>query len=251
MLEHYTDMDPYHVRANTLIQFAAMIPMSYGAQPDNMKANDGGGVITASFTFAYPDAPDVPNEGRAWLNTATGRAVALYGTACAELEKAFDGMRFASEDEQAAWDSREPETVAMGRLTVTFPIPAAREQAGESSVTGCLTDRFEYMAVQVFEGTVLTVPGEDDEARALMERAAGQAILPTIEGVRIISSELTRPAEGVTVFTFNCADPQYGDFATVYRCALCAAPDALYYVWSVDSEAGRAFLDSFVWREDV
>ena len=251
MMAHYPDMDAYRVRANTLIQFAAMIPMSYGAQPENMKAHDGGEVITASFTFAYPDMPEVPNEGRAWLNTATGRAVALYGTACEELEEAFAGMRFATEEEQAAWDSREPETVSMGRLAVTFPIPPVRQQVGDSLVTGCLTDRFEYMAVQVFEGTVLRVPGEDGEAREMMEQAAEYAILPTIEGVQITASELTRPAEGVTVLTFNCADPQYGDFATVYRCALCAAPDAVYYVWSMDSEAGRAFLDSFVWQAGV
>ena len=141
MLAHYPDEDPYHVRANTLIQFAVQILSSYGARPTDMKAHDGGEYVSASFRFTYPDSPGVPCEGVAWLNVETGRAVTLYGTVSPALSAAIGAMRFADAEEQAAWDAREPQTVDLDGLTVTFPVPATIQEGAGTRVAACLTDR--------------------------------------------------------------------------------------------------------------
>ncbi|MBR6027991.1 MAG: hypothetical protein IKP40_02800 [Clostridia bacterium] len=248
MQEYYPDEELYHIRANTLIQFAAMMPMTYGAQPADMRAHDGGDYVSASFTFIYPDEPEVPCEGFAYLNTATGRAVALYGSSGENPGWCREALRFVEESEQEAWLNREPETVSLGRLKATFPVPPVDQQGGKNRVTGCLTDRFEYLAVQTFADTTLAVPEDDEEARSLLEGAARKEILPTIPDTEILSSTLTRPAEGVAVLTFDAQDPQFGAFGTRYRCALCVTPDAVYYIWSTDTETGRAFLDSLDWE---
>lgn len=249
MLAHYPNEDPYHVRANTLIQFAAQILSSYGAQPTDMKAHDGGEYVAARFRFTYPDSPDVPCEGAAWLNVKTGRAVALSGTSGAALSAAIGAMRFADAEEQAAWDAREPETVTFDGLAVTFPVPATVQRGDGTRVVACLTDRFEYLAVQVIENTTLTVPEDDAEATRLLVKTANRVIVPTLGDSVLSEPALTRPASGTAVLSFACSDPSFGEFATVYRCALCITPRNVYYVWSADTETGRAFLDSFVWTE--
>ncbi len=248
MLEHYPDEDPYHVRANTLIQFAVMIISSYDGEPTDMRAHDGGEYVSASFRFTYPDTPGVDYEGAAILNVETGRAVTVYGECGETNSAAIAALRFVSEEEATAFaETRAPEELDLGEVTVTFPVRPITVDNEFSQLVGCLTDGFDYLAVQVFPGMTIEVSDDDAQAKADLLKAAERVILPTIGNSRITESELTRPAPGVAVLTITCPDPYFG--VTNYRCALCIGREYVYYVWSTESEAGQAFLDGFVWTE--
>ncbi len=248
MRERYPDESLYHLQANTLLQFASMIIQSYGARPTDMAAHDGGAYVRATFRFTYPDTPGVPYEGAAVLNTETGRAVAFYGASGPETSASIAALRFADDEEAAAFAAtRVPETLTFGGLTVTFPVTAVTQEDSTSRLAGCLTDGFDYLAVQFFPGMTLSVSGNDKEAQSELIRAAERVILPTIGNARMTESALTRPAPGVAVLTFTCPDPYFG--VTNYRCALCVGPESVWYVWSTDTDAGTAFLNSFEWAK--
>lgn len=246
-LELYPEEDPFDIRANTLIRFASMIISSYGGQPTDMGAYDGGEYVRMTFHYTYPDTPGVDYEGAAVLNVETGRAVTLYGECGPINSAAVASLLFVDEEEAAAFAaSRAPQTLFLGELTVTFPVQTAGQKTDNSRLTACLTGDFDYLAVQFFPNMRIAVSDDDAQAKADLLKAAQRVILPSIGSPSITQAVLTRPVPGVAVLTIVCPDPYFG--ITNYRCALCCGRENIYYVWSTDTEAGRAFLDSFVWH---
>lgn len=238
------DQSAYHIKANTLLQYAAFMVLQFGGELADMKASEKDEFVAVSFTYTYPDTPGAQYEGRAFLEN--GVAVCLIGEKCGELTRALERLRIVTDEEMRAYDAHEPETYAMGALSAVFPTPITAVQEDEATYAACFARDFSYLGIQYMPLGYDVLGVQEDALKDALMTVAQTKVLPAVNGQTVYDAVLSMPAPDMALLTFTTVNtvPYGEEYGQKFLCRLYMGARGVYYVYAADTTTGAAFMDS-------
>ena len=237
-----------NLRLGGLMNYAMMVPNSYGAELEDYSASydDETGSALVEFWFTYPDAPGVQYYGKATLEDTWATTLILQD--CPDAQKLLDSMVFLREETAVAYRAAHSERTQanLHGLQMTFPCaPTAIPASGKLERVACFSLDWCVMDVQ-YQPVVIAIEGDDEE---VMKTVAEKVLLPTIDAEEILNPVLTVLPDGSRQLDFEAQSDMlamgndYGN-RHVLRCRVIAGEGGLWSIVTDDSETGAAFLDS-------
>ncbi len=205
--------------------------------------------VNVQFTYQYGDLPDVEYLGNALMDGTT--MVLAMVTNDERGQEIVSHMRPLSDEalENLTASLTAPCEQTIGRLTVSFPasVRQGKQADGYIPYWVCFTQDGEIMYAEQFQAGI--VP-DDDTAEALqkmLSAAVERRIMLGIAGSDLQITALDTLPDGTVMMAFRFAtefQPYEACCGRIYR-----TPDQDYcIIYSFDTEAGRAFVDSAVWN---
>ena len=202
-------------------------------------------ICGVSFTYEYGDTPGVPYSGKGLMDGM--RTVVLMGTSGDSFDALAAELQPATQAEVSAFAARQPDTLRLGELTVTFPTPAygfEQEQGVQYLAYG---DQFTYCNVQRIPiGLDISAAAEDEETlNSIMEEHAKEMMQQDV-GTETLD-EYTVDTLSPTAFCVSgkCTAPgSYGIYNPTYLFRAYISLGGLYYVLADDTDVGAEFMQS-------
>lgn len=190
------------------------------------------------FSYQYPDAEGTEYIGKALIDGTL--AVIMMGERDAENEALLQDMRPVTREEAEAFHQQEPETFAIGRLRVTFPVPPEKTVSRGYALAHTFTPDYAYLNIEHMELPLSALMGDMPPEEGLREFAEISAKGYQEEGV---IAEYTVFQAGEGMFGFDAKGPEMpGRVRDLVRAYI--TMDGVYTINSMDTDMGRAFLDS-------
>lgn len=204
-----------------------------------------------TFSYAYPQEED----GREYCGKAMidgTQAVILMGEKDAANLAMLNDMRPVPAETAAAFHGRQPQTVLLGRMRVTFPVPPETDNGEGHYFSHVYTPDYAYLNAEHLAIPLEMLLGEE-VTDDLLETFLTYAAQGYQDAGVIAEYTVYRVAEGVYAFDGASAkSPRYienhGPALTLVR-GYCTR-EGVYTLNATDTEMGRAFLDSAVFAEE-
>ncbi|MBR1584120.1 MAG: hypothetical protein IJ662_01105 [Clostridia bacterium] len=250
----YPGESEQQAQEHALLNFARVYISTFGGALDDSQIRrvttrngDGEAFTAVTFPYVFPDAPNAHYAGLGMMDGT--QAVLIMGT----LSKAFEHYALAIQpDTQAeadAFRSRHPQTVRLGRMRITFPVPPSEDSTAVTTFYDAFTPEYSYLGAEHMprDNRRLLKAGqsEDDCLKTLLTYTAEQFLRRgELESYRVekVQDGVWR-SEGVTPLAGQWAEGT-GPVRRLMRAYM--TMDGLYSIHCDDTEEGRAFLDSIV-----
>ena len=206
---------------------------------------DGREFADVRFYYEYPDTEGVEYAGRGIADGS--QVVIMMGARGAELEAMFEEMTVVTAQEAEAFEARPSETVSLGRLQVTFPVPPMAQNDDTSVFYDAFTPGYAYLCAEHMPVDMVEMMGErpTDE---MLEMLCGASAEGYVEEGVIAEYTIEKVAEGM--YRIDCLGPESGypegtgpirEHTQMYW-----SLEGVYVISSCESPEGLAFLDSVV-----
>ncbi len=234
---------PFHVLLNLAQYFADCLD---GAIPDAPKMGYTGpqDAPLPVIMFGYRTTRSATwHYGKAMMDGTT--AVFMMGRDDPAVLAAIKDMRAVDQAARDAYDAREPETVRIEKMQVTFPVASVDPDA-----VGHVARRVLCPDGTMLEADFLEMPlwmiAEDEDTNLAMKKFAQNSAEGYKERDIITDFEVRKVADGLYGFSAKCQIKEMINGMIPVRelmhCYFCE--DGIYTVKATDTETGRAFLES-------
>lgn len=177
--------------------------------------------------------------------------VFLMGRDDPDVVAAIKDMRAVSQEDRDAYDQREPETVTIERMSVTFPIPPVKEDNVGHIAQHVLCPDGTLLEADFLEMPIWMITEGEDTNREIKKFVESSA-----QGYKerdvITDYSILRVADCLYGFSAKCqiADMVNGMVPVRELMHCYVSEDGIYTVKATDTETGRAFLDSIAFAEE-
>ena len=205
--------------------------------------------VNVQFTYEYGDLPDVEYLGYALMDGTT--MVLAMVTNDERGQAIVSHMRPLSDEalENLTASLTTPCEQAIGQLTVTFPAQVRQGKQADGNIPYwvCFTQNGEIMYAEQFQASFVPDDDTDEAMQKMLSTAVERRIMIGIVGSDLQIASLDTLPDGTVMMAFRFAtefQPYGSCCGRIYR-----TPDQEHYIiYSFDTDAGRAFVDSAVWN---
>lgn len=201
------------------------------------------------FAYAYPDAEGVAYAGRGIMDGT--RAVVIMGQKDEQLDSLLAEMNVVTPAEAEAYHARKGETVALGRMKITFPTPTDSQDTGYSLFYDAFTTDYLYLNAEYMPLDFSTMLSEFGAEDADFLRGVAQASAQGYQSDGIIDTyTIEEVVDGVYRVDAFGPESEFGQYGPARpHVHMYVSMTGLYTVNSVDNETGDAFLSSIVFDQ--
>lgn len=252
MKEDHPESDETELRLNAMSHLAWFYMQLYdGVYDGNPVAEevemDGKIFPVMTFSYSYPDAPGVAYLGKGIMDGE--RAVILMGQQGSQWERMLAQMTVISAADAEAFRAKKntPETVTLGRMRITFPCAPDFYAEEGAAFADVFSADYVYLSAEYMAADMSAMQGNMDTDTFLRVMALSVAQGYEEEGTLTDSKieKITDGVYGISAYgvqdemaaSANCARDYVRMFVTV---------NGVYVIESMDTEKGRAFIDSIV-----
>ena len=252
MKEDHPESDETELRLNAMSHLAWFYMQLYdGIYDGNPVAEeiemDGKIFPVMTFSYSYPDAPGIAYLGKGIMDGE--RAVILMGQQGGDWERMLAQMTVIPAADAEAFRAKKniPETVTLGRMRITFPCAPDLYSEEGAAFADVFSADYVYLSAEYMAADMSRMRGNMDMDTALRHMAVSAARGYEEDGV-LTDSKIEKIADGIygisaygvqdeMAASANCARDYVRMFVTV---------NGVYVIESMDTENGRAFIDSIV-----
>ncbi len=204
---------------------------------------EGETYLDCRFTFSYPDKPGVAYQARGIMEGAY--LVLMMVEEDPDALRILEKMQVVTEAEAEAHRDRQPMTVTVGDMRVTFPVPADTyvEEDGSISFADAFTPNYAYLSVDYLEYPIWSWMDGEDPNEYLEDFASEAAADYQAEGEL---EEYTVKQVADSIFLIDGLYPAEDMTEAQGRLQIYFTLNGLYMVECLNDEEGQAFLDSIV-----
>lgn len=238
-----TESDPLLVRANTLFDYAMLMPFSFDAKPNNQGASMQNDLLKVYADFTYPDSPGINYRCEAVLYENT--ALVLIGEVCPMLNEAYNRLKLLPEEEAEIWHSQPSSPLVTGMLGFLFPCKPNITESENSTTMTCMTADLSQIYVQ-FLPLGLEMPHDAPDLPEMLKEIAEKNMIGAVNGERVYDGMVEFPAEDCVSYSFKTISTKpFGEaFGQAFLCRMYVSPRGIHYIWTAEGEVGQTFLDS-------
>ena len=211
----------------------------------------GGDTFPAmGFAYRYPDAEGVRYSAKGIMDGS--RAVLIMCQLDDANNAVLADFHPVSEEKAAAFHGRSPETVSLGRMRITFPVPPEGEPEDGYAFYDVFSPDYAYMTAEYMAFPFSFMMDEDEEPDEFLEHLVSDVAEQYRQDGTMDAYTVQKEAEGVYSFR-GSSRPEgypedYGPLVDLH-CGFFTLNGA-YSVSTADTEMGRAFLESIVFEEE-
>ena len=207
---------------------------------------DGRSFPVLTFSYAYPDAEDVAYIGKGMMDGT--KAVIFMGQKSDALDRLLAEMQVIPAAEAEAFRARPAQKVSLGRMEITFPVPPDVQQTGISTFYDAFTPEYAYLSVEHLPFDLSSMMGEMD-ADSFLEGMAQSAAAGYQQQGAIGEYTVSKIAENAyRVDAYGTLSEVEQQVMAREHIHMYVSLTGVYTVYSVDTPAGDAFLDSIIFE---
>ena len=171
--------DPQNCKYQALYSYASMMLASYDGETSVPMVDDEQEMMTFTYTFA--DTPDSTYQAKCLLDGTL--AVCLTMEDCDHTEEAMSRLVRMTEEQQAAWESRQPQRIDFYGISLSFPHESVVTEQETLASAICFADDFTRLVAQYYPTEVELDDSDDAEdvlntlSQHLIHNVGGGSIL--------------------------------------------------------------------------
>ena len=194
--------------------------------------------------FSYRNTRSMDwHYGKAMMDGNT--AVIMMGREDPDVVAAIKDMRAVPQEVRDAFDQREPETVSIERMRVTFPVPPVKDEVVAHIVQHVLCPDGTLLEADYLEMPIWMIAEDDDINREIKKFVQNSA--DSYKERDVISDyEIRKVEDGLYGFSAKCQIREMiNGMIPVRELMHCyVTENGIYTIKATDTETGRAFLES-------